>query len=82
MQYTGGLWVNKLRVMCGPPQDSTPNTAIRTASPACFLSHSRAAPTPPAPPMVAQMASAGAPPQPTSTRTSFMASARLEVPLP
>jgi hypothetical protein len=55
---------------------------MRTASPACFPSSSRAAPTPPAPPKVAPMATAGAPPPPTTTKTSSMASAPPEVPPP
>lgn len=63
-------------------QDSSLGTVTRTASPACFHSPSRAAPTPPAPPTAAQTATAGAAPPPTTTRTSFMASALPEVPLP
>lgn len=82
MEYTGGLWVNKLGVMCRPSQDSTRSTAMQTASPACFHSFLRAAPTPPAPQTVARMATAGAPPRPAMTRTNSMASAPPEVSLP
>lgn len=77
----GSVNSRHLQLIVWASQDSTPRTAMRTASPASSRSPSRAAPTPPVPPMVAPTATAGAPPPPTTTRTSSTASARAEVPL-
>lgn len=77
----GSVNSRHLQLIVWASQDSTPRTAMRTASPASSRSPSRAAPTPPVPPMVAPTATAGAPPPPTTTRTSSTASARPEVPL-